>query len=282
LTLRTWACAVVVTCCIPFAALLRALGLDALQASLQQGTTPSPTTAAVVAVFGVLTAVGPALVGVLLQIPVALTAVELVDNAKAIAGEDGNVQLVAKTAGKARTLYGFLPAVVGVVAWVACVSVGFEAAVLRGAAETVAVLVDLGANPNPTSTRQPLHDAAFAGKARTVEALLKGGANPDALDQLDGPNGGATPLLAAITAGSTECVRLLLEHGANPNLAAKFGETPLHAALGRKTAPNRTQLVRMLLERGADVRKPGVDGKTPFDMALTDGDAVIAKLFAGR
>jgi ankyrin repeat protein len=162
------------------------------------------------------------------------------------------------------------------------VSVGFVAAVLRGAAETVAVLVDLGANPNPTPNRQPLHDAAFAGKARTVEALLKGGANPDAYDQLVGPNGGATPLLAAITAGSTECVRLLLEHGANPNLAAKFGETPLHAALGKKTAPNRTQLVRMLLERGADVRKPGVDGRTPFDMATTDGDPVITKLFAGR
>ncbi len=282
LTLRTWACAVVVTCCIPFAALARALALDFLHTSLAEGATPSPATAAVVAAFGVVTALGPVLVAAWLQIPVSMTAVELLDNARAVAGEEAQRAAVARTAGRSRTLYGFGAAVVGVAAWLLVVNVGFEAAVLRGAAETVGVLVDLGANPNPTRTRQPLHDAAFSGKARTVKALLEGGADPNALDKLEGKNGGAPPLLAAITATSTECVRLLLEHGADPNRVAKFGETPLHAALLGKSSPERVQIVRMLLERGADAHKAGPDGRAPAEMASASGEPALEKLFAGR
>jgi len=133
-----------------------------------------------------------------------------------------------------------------------------------GSAATLRILLEGGANPNPThdtafSFPSPLYRAADAGDLDKVEVLLEHGVNPN---RRGDSTSGETPLCAAVRkghlevvraflanektdmnhcgqsgrpalsyAGSDAMVRLLLEHGANPNWTDGKYHTLLHDAI---------------------------------------------------
>ena len=96
------------------------------------------------------------------------------------------------------------------------------AAQLRDEA-TVAELLALGGDPARSEQRgkQPLHDAAAAGKLDVMRRLLDGGAPLDAADRH-----GDTPLMVACARGRTDGAALLIERGARLDLRDQEGRTP--------------------------------------------------------
>jgi len=68
---------------------------------------------------------------------------------------------------------------------------------------------------------RPIHSAAAAGDNESVAALLDAGANPNVQQQ-----GGYTPLHTAAHNNDHELIELLLRHGANPELADDEGVIP--------------------------------------------------------
>ena len=94
----------------------------------------------------------------------------------------------------------------------------FEHDVDREAAfETIALLLDRGADPNPRTTESP--------PVRETLLSITG-----TLEWVDFT--GQTPFLAAALAGDLDTMRLLLEHGADPHIATFHGTTALMAAAG--------------------------------------------------
>ncbi len=68
---------------------------------------------------------------------------------------------------------------------------------------------------------RPIHSAAAAGDNESVAALLEAGANPNVQQQ-----GGYTPLHTAAHNNDRGLIELLLRHGANPALADDEGVIP--------------------------------------------------------
>jgi uncharacterized protein len=86
-----------------------------------------------------------------------------------------------------------------------------------GGAESVAVLLEAGADPDAEAENQtrvrPLHSAAAARDAESAGLLLEAGADPDARQA-----GGFTALQAAALHDDEALATLLLRHGADPAL----------------------------------------------------------------
>lgn len=79
--------------------------------------------------------------------------------------------------------------------------------------------------------------------AETVEMLLDVGADPNLASRRR-----KTPLIYAAGCGNLPVVRVLLEAGADPNIAAPGGETAISAA----RAAGEEAVVQLLLEAGAE------------------------------
>ena len=87
---------------------------------------------------------------------------------------------------------------------------------------------------------QPLHAAVAARNAETMALLLEHGADPNARQQI-----GYTPLMGAASAGRNDMADLLLARGADPFLANDEGKTAAdiarehgHAALAERLSPS--------------------------------------------
>ena len=117
----------------------------------------------------------------------------------------------------------------------------------------------------------PLMAAAQRGDAPLVRLLLEAGADPNAVSR----NGAGVLARTAIT-GDTTTAEVLLDAGANPDGggSAPPNTAPLWAAIALK----RRELVRLLLERGAQVNTGDSVSGTPFGVAVTGGDAEIARM----
>jgi ankyrin repeat protein len=91
-------------------------------------------------------------------------------------------------------------------------------------AATVKLLLDAGADVSAASRNamrvQALHAAVGQRRADTVALLLNRGADPNARQQV-----GYTALMAAAGAGREDIVSLLLSHGADPSLVSEDGKT---------------------------------------------------------
>jgi ankyrin repeat protein len=151
------------------------------------------------------------------------------------------------------------------------------------------------ANPKSALSRgsggdTPLMYAALYGDANSVRLLLDMGADPNARN-----DGGATPLLWAVD--DAEKTRLLLERGADVNIRSNDGRTPVllaasqfgagtvvklmldHGAklegqpvLSAAAAAGDETLMRLLIDRGAD-RKT-----LPADLAMRSGCSACVSL----
>lgn len=113
-------------------------------------------------------------------------------------------------------------------------------------AETVAALLDAGADPNlaaNTDGKTALIQAVDEQEPAMVRLLIDAGARVDARDQ-----DGDTALRLAVHTGQNITVRMLLEAKADPNGLAADGMTAVMDAVKNKKS---VSLVRMLLQGGA-------------------------------
>jgi uncharacterized protein len=113
-----------------------------------------------------------------------------------------------------------------------------------GQAEQLRAKVAGRANERAQDGFTALHLACFFGGAETVRVLLEAGADPNP------PQENAlsvAPLHSAAAARDTEAVRLLLESGADPNARQQGGYTALDAARQHEDA----EMERLLREHGA-------------------------------
>lgn len=152
-----------------------------------------------------------------------------------------------------------------------------QAAAEGGHADTVRLLLDLGADvnaaPSPGGGRTALQAAALGGHAALVELLLARGADADAPAARVG---GLTALQAAALAGEAAVVEILLRHGGGgadvdaPGAVGQShpGGTALHAA----AAGGHLGIVRRLLAAGADPNsRAGPRRQTPMQSAHVIG-----------
>lgn len=136
-----------------------------------------------------------------------------------------------------------------------------DCAILAGHFEVVKVLVDKGADVNPSDGQEwaPLLSTACRhGKSstRSMLMLLKKGANVDFRYEPEG----WTALSLAAANGMDRKVEILLQWGANPNVVDVHGETPLDSAsikldLLKGAGPSRIRrqmrIVKLLKQHGA-------------------------------
>ncbi|ABD72067.1 Ankyrin (plasmid) [Rhodoferax ferrireducens T118] len=103
---------------------------------------------------------------------------------------------------------------------------------LRNMPETMAKVIDLGANPRAIDggERPILVELAGRGNRDVVKAILNAGVSPNCQDAL-----GWTPLLYSMKSRRWEIVQLLLDCGADTQLENSFGVSPKGIALDQKT-----------------------------------------------
>jgi len=176
-----------------------------------------------------------------------------------------------------------------------------------GGAPIVKLLLDHGANPNPTSNpgaeSSPLLEASLAGDADSMQALLEHGANfkdiagfalanaagadcMKCIDLLVARNLDAMQYTIAlgqvVVLDNPNLVRLMLQHGADVNAPDPTGRTALMYAAVSDLLP--VEQIKMLIEKKADVNaksqhpRSGDTGLTPLDLAKLHGDTPVVDL----
>ncbi|HEY7181814.1 MAG TPA: ankyrin repeat domain-containing protein [Blastocatellia bacterium] len=176
-----------------------------------------------------------------------------------------------------------------------------------GGAPIVKLLLDHGANPNPTknpsSESSPLVQAALAGDAESMQSLLDRGADVKeagamaliiavgmncskcvdliAAKNLD-PAAYTIALLQTAALGDLRATRLMLDHGADVNAVDPMGRTALMYAATSDQLP--LDVVKLFIERGADVNarsrhaQSADTGLTALDLAKMRGETPIVTL----
>jgi hypothetical protein len=149
------------------------------------------------------------------------------------------------------------------------------AAAYSGSTDIVKAMTAMGSDPNAAVTAAasrgwtPLLIAAAEGHENTVAALLDAGADPNVKNAL-----GRTALMHASVYGFTAIVKLLLARGADPNLAPTDGQgwTALMAA----ARAGHVETVRALLNGGAKVALTDKNGNTALALAEAQGQTAVA------
>ena len=111
-----------------------------------------------------------------------------------------------------------------------------------GNVEIFKILLTYKSMHTPIYMEEALRIASARGHKNIVEVLLSNGVFLDGTD----PHDGGTALHYAVVANYLPIVNLLLSGKSNPNTKAKFGKTPLHAAV----RSGRVNTVRVLIAKG--------------------------------
>jgi ankyrin repeat protein len=153
------------------------------------------------------------------------------------------------------------------------------AAGFRGNTETVRMLIDAGALPNPPEgirlRNSPLVSACMHGDVDMVRLLLARGADPNFTSRSN------SPVSAAITFNRPEALDLLLKAGADATGVDGTGVNLLHWA----TITDRPETIPLLARAGVDLNAVDDNGFTPLMYAASidfdDTRAIEALLTAG-
>ena len=151
-----------------------------------------------------------------------------------------------------------------------------QAALNKGDVKSIQALVEQGFPLDELvfdgKNRTALHVAVDLGSKKAVAMLLELGANPDIkTDQFE-----QTALFAACEEGALPIAALLIDRGANIELPQEYGHRPIMAAA--EAPKNSKALVELLLAHGASV-DPNPVGKNPLHTRMTD-PAVVDQLVA--
>jgi len=175
-----------------------------------------------------------------------------------------------------------------------------------GGAPVVKLLLDQGANPNPTPNpsvqSSPLLEASLAGDAESMRLLLEHGAEPKEAGAAMGNAAGAdcTKCIELLMARKLDraqyeiglqnvivfpnpvWTRMMLDHGADGNAADQFGRTALMYAAVSDLLP--AENVRMLIDKKVDLnaqskhKKSAEWGMTALDIARLHGHTAVVEL----
>ena len=141
--------------------------------------------------------------------------------------------------------------------------------------DAAAVLVEHGAQNEPSCGAAALHAAVHASRVDVVERLLQGGASTAVADSDDG----ATPLHIAAITGNVQIAKLLLHYNAPHDARYKIsGETPLHVA----AIKSQRDVARILINSGANVSARSTSGQTPLHAAAIHADPPVLQLLIER
>jgi ankyrin repeat protein len=146
----------------------------------------------------------------------------------------------------------------------------------RGQLAVCEMLIEAGADVKlgNESDRTALHLAAANGHDDVCKLLLAHGANLRAVTNTDG----GSPLHWA--AGRVDCAKVLIEAGASVHALTKWGNTPLHEAVGAVDE----EVCRLMLDVGADplIRHADCESDylTPLERAVSNGNGKIARLLS--
>ncbi len=146
-----------------------------------------------------------------------------------------------------------------------------QEAARRGDADYVAMLLQLGADPNGKGAdgATALQAAALKGHGAVVELLLRKGARVSE----------GWPLHDAAVGGSAAAVRAIVRGGVPVNAVNPgTGDTALHAA----AAWGRVETARALLELGADRTVKNGRGRMAFAEAEANGFGAVAGVLRGE
>lgn len=141
---------------------------------------------------------------------------------------------------------------------------------------TTDLLVKSGANINARNRfgETPLHYAARLDNAEMARILIGAGADVKAEDE-----NGYTSLHIAARDGHLATAQALVGAGADINARNLQWETPLYVACQHSL---NNKALKYLVEQGADVKLAARDGQTPLHAAAIAGEADIAKLLVSR
>lgn len=149
------------------------------------------------------------------------------------------------------------------------------AATYRCHTDAARILLDNGADPNPTgeNVQLPLEITCVSNCEEILKLLLEKGAHADGIGDKTG-----APLVTAALEGKTNMVRTLIDHGADINCRTEFGWTPLNGA----AHSGEPEIITMLLDRGADPSATSDNGSTPLMRAVSMGHTEAARILAAR
>ncbi|MBK8397606.1 MAG: ankyrin repeat domain-containing protein [Leptospiraceae bacterium] len=146
-----------------------------------------------------------------------------------------------------------------------------ELAIKKNKLDIVKLLIEKGANVNPTKAESgytPLHVAAINNRLEIAKYIIEKGSNINAQTKF-----GTTPLHHAAEKGSYEVAQLLIEKGADLNLSDKKGQSPLLWAIDKE----KPKLAKLLITKGADIKGRTDIGWTPLYSACFGNDADLVK-----
>jgi hypothetical protein len=153
--------------------------------------------------------------------------------------------------------------------------VAFFTAIRRGDLSAVRSALEVGQDVNSPnfSGYSPLHAAVAGGHKETVAFLIDRGA--DVNRPLPGRGDGWTPLHGAVSLRKLDIAELLLSKGANINGADAHGRTPLLIAVRERYGPD---VVAFLLEHGADPNRRDTAGDTALGVARRRQESAMIQL----
>jgi ankyrin repeat protein len=115
--------------------------------------------------------------------------------------------------------------------------------------------------------------AAPRGFYEIVNLLVERGANIDPTT-----TGGCTPLLSACREGNLQITRLLLSHGADASAVMTDDISVLYAAIDNDTDENiKLVIVELLVGAGADINTKCADGSTPLHTAVAFSNTTVVQ-----
>jgi ankyrin repeat protein len=179
---------------------------------------------------------------------------------------------VAAARGNAQMIELLINAMADVQALDANGNTPLDAAVLRGQAAAVDVLLRHHADAtyrHPSDWRGALHEACMRGFANLVEPLVNAGADPTARDRF-----GETPLDIALAYKNVNIVATLLHLGQKLKESQEVAEETMESAALR----GQVEIARILLDNGLDVNHPSAKGSVYLNDAALRGQKKMVQL----